>query len=83
MGEKIDEEMTKVLAPFIHKWSSKRHGRMGASLLRSIKLRGVRDLAFLVLRKEGSLMHFAEVAPRKSPLISADLPPPPPSITSL
>ncbi len=37
-------------------------GDWGSAESPSIKIRGMRDLAFLVLRKEGEPMHFADVA---------------------
>lgn len=37
-------------------------GDWGLATSPSIKIRGVRDYAFLVMRKNGSLMHFREVA---------------------
>lgn len=41
-------------------------GEWGMAVSPNIRPRGVRDLAFLVLRKEGSPMHFTEVAQKIS-----------------
>ena len=67
MGEKIDEGNGQSLAQLVQSDGAECHGRMGQGFFSgSIKPRGVRDLAYLVLRKEGSPMHFAEVAKKIS-----------------
>ena len=60
--EKIDEEMAKVWLNLSKVVGQNAMGEWGRASSPSVKPRGVRDLAFLVLRKEGSPMHFAEVA---------------------
>lgn len=62
MKKKIDEEI-------IHSWlkiskivGQNNFGEWGFAQSANIRPRGMRDLAFLVLRKQGSPMHFSEVA---------------------
>ena len=64
--EKIDEEMAKVWLNLSKVVGQNAMGEWGRASSPSVKPRGVRDLAFLVLRKEGSPMHFAEVAKKIS-----------------
>ena len=66
VGEKIDEEMAKVWLNLSKMVGQNAMGEWGRASSPSVKPRGVRDLAFLVLRKEGSPMHFAEVAKKIS-----------------
>ena len=66
VGEKIDEEMAKVWLNLSKVMGQNAMGEWGMASSPSIKPRGVRDLAYLVLRKEGSPMHFAEVAKKIS-----------------
>ena len=64
--EKIDEEMAKVWLNLSKVVGQNAMGEWGRASSPSVKPRGVRDLAFLVLRKEGSPMHFVEVAKKIS-----------------
>ncbi|MEK7131013.1 MAG: sigma factor-like helix-turn-helix DNA-binding protein [Patescibacteria group bacterium] len=62
VGEIIDEEVAKAWLNLSKVLSQNAMGEWGRAVSPSINPRGVRDLAFLVLRKEGSPMHFVEVA---------------------
>lgn len=64
--EKIDEEMAKVWLNLSKVVGQNAMGEWGKVSSPSISPRGVRDLAYLVLRKEGSPMHFVEVAKKIS-----------------
>lgn len=64
--EKIDEEMAKVWLNLSKVVGQNAMGEWGKVSSPSISPRGVRDLAYLVLRKEGSPMHFIEVAKKIS-----------------
>lgn len=70
VGEKIDEEMAKVWLNLSKMVGQNAMGEWGKVSSPSISPRGVRDLAYLVLRKEGSPMHFAEVAKKISSYFS-------------
>lgn len=64
--EKIDEEMAKIWLNLSKIVGQNSMGEWGRTSSPNIKPRGVRDLAFLVLRKEHSPMHFVEVADKIS-----------------
>ena len=68
--EKIDEEMAKVWLNLSKVVGQNAMGEWGRASSPSISPRGVRDLAYLVLRKEGSPMHFVEVAKKISSYFS-------------
>ena len=68
--EKIDEEMARVWLNLSKVVGQNAMGEWGKVSSPSISPRGVRDLAYLVLRKEGSPMHFAEVADKISSYFS-------------
>lgn len=61
-GERVSEEVAKAWLNISKVIGQNEMGEWGKSVSPSINPRGVRDLAFLVLRKEGSPMHFIEVA---------------------
>lgn len=60
--EKIRDEIIRSWLAISKIINSNPLGEWGLASSPYIKPRGVRDLAFLVLRKQGSPMHFAEVA---------------------
>lgn len=62
VGESVNEEVAKAWLNISKVIGQNEMGEWGKSVSPSINPRGVRDLAFLVLRKEGSPMHFVEVA---------------------
>lgn len=63
MSEKYkNEEIAKRWLMISKKISKNPLGEWGKSTSSSIKTRGVKDYAFLVMRKHGSPMHFREVA---------------------
>lgn len=62
VGEKINDDIAQSWLNISKIIASNALGEWGYSYSPNIKPRGVRDLAFLVLRKEGSPMHFTEVA---------------------
>lgn len=62
INDKISEEIARSWLNISKIVAANPLGDWGHSMSPSIKPRGVRDLAFLVLRKEGSPMHFIEVA---------------------
>ena len=62
MGEDIDSEIVKNWLNLSKVVGQNAMGEWGRASSPSIRPRGVRDLAYLVLRKEGSPMHFAEAA---------------------
>lgn len=66
IGENIDGEMARVWLNLSKMVGQNAMGEWGRLSSPSIRPRGVRDLAFLVLRKEGSPMHFAKVADKIS-----------------
>jgi len=66
MLEKIRDEIVRSWLAISKIISSNPMGEWGLASSPHIKPRGVRDLAFLVLRKEGSPMHFTEVAKKIS-----------------
>lgn len=57
-----DEEIAKRWLRMSKKLSKNPLGEWGKSTSSSIKTRGVKDYAFLMMRKHGSPMHFREVA---------------------
>jgi len=57
-----DEELAKRWLSISKKISKNKLGEWGVSESPNVKTRGIRDLAYLVLRKHGSPMHFSEVA---------------------
>jgi len=57
-----NEEMTRRWLSMSKKISKNPLGEWGKSTSSSIKTRGVKDFAFLMMRKHGSPMHFREVA---------------------
>ncbi|MFA5987836.1 MAG: sigma factor-like helix-turn-helix DNA-binding protein [Candidatus Paceibacterota bacterium] len=57
-----DEEMARRWLSISKKISRNKLGEWGVAHSPNIKTRGIRDLAYLVLRKHGSPMHFSEVA---------------------
>ena len=57
-----DEEIAKRWLHMSKKLSKNPLGEWGKSTSSSIKTRGVKDYAFLMMRKHGSPMHFREVA---------------------
>ena len=57
-----NEELAKRWIHISKKIGKNALGEWGISLSPNIKVRGIRDLAYLVLRKHGSPMHFREVA---------------------
>ncbi|MCK6463036.1 MAG: HTH domain-containing protein [Candidatus Pacebacteria bacterium] len=65
-GENISEEVARRWLNISKVIGANALGEWGLSVSPSIKPRGVRDLAYLVLRKEGSPMHFTEVAQKIS-----------------
>ena len=64
--EKIDEKMARIWLNLSKIVGQNAMGEWGKTSSPNIKPRGVRDLAFLVLRKENSPMHFEEVADKIS-----------------
>lgn len=61
-GESVNEDIAKAWLNISKVIGQNAMGEWGRTVSPSINPRGVRDLAFLVLRKEGSPMHFVEVA---------------------
>ncbi len=57
-----DEELAKRWLSISKKISRNKLGEWGVSHSPNVKTRGIRDLAYLILRKHGSPMHFSEVA---------------------
>ncbi|RJQ30179.1 hypothetical protein C4572_04405 [Candidatus Parcubacteria bacterium] len=66
LGEDISENIARSWLNLSKVISSNPMGEWGFAMSPSIKPRGVRDLAYLILRKEGSPMHFMEVAKKIS-----------------
>jgi hypothetical protein len=66
MLEKIRDEIIRSWLTISKIVSSNPMGEWGLASSPNIKPRGVRDLAFLILRKQGSPMHFTEVAQKIS-----------------
>lgn len=62
VGIKVDDSVIRSWLSLSKVVGSNALGEWGNSMSANIKPRGVRDLAFLVLRKEGTPMHFQEVA---------------------
>ena len=62
VGEKINDDIARSWLNISKIITSNALGEWGYSSSPNIRPRGMRDLAFLVLRKEGSPMHFMEVA---------------------
>ena len=62
VGESINEEVARTWLNLSKVIGQNAMNEWGRTVSPSINPRGVRDLAFLVLRKEGSPMHFVEVA---------------------
>ncbi|MDP3901968.1 MAG: sigma factor-like helix-turn-helix DNA-binding protein [bacterium] len=62
IGVKIDENTLRSWLSLSKVVGSNALGEWGHRMSANIKPRGVRDLAFLVLRKEGTPMHFQEVS---------------------
>ncbi|TSD02098.1 MAG: Uncharacterized protein Athens071424_194 [Parcubacteria group bacterium Athens0714_24] len=60
--EKVNEEILRSWLNLSHVIASNPMGEWGLSSSPSISPRGVKDLTFLILRKQGSAMHFSEVA---------------------
>ncbi len=60
--KKIDEEIIRSWLKISKVISQNNFGEWGFAQSSNIRPRGMRDLAFLVLRKQGSPMHFNEVA---------------------
>jgi hypothetical protein len=57
-----NEELAKRWIKMSKKVGKNALGEWGVSLSPNIRVRGIRDLAYLVLRRHGSPMHFREVA---------------------
>ncbi len=57
-----DGEMAKRWLSISKKISKNKLGEWGVSNSPNVKTRGIRDLAYLILRRHGSPMHFSEVA---------------------
>jgi len=57
-----DEELAKRWLKLSKKIGKNNLGEWGISNSPNIKTRGIRDLAYLILRRHGSPMHFSEVA---------------------
>lgn len=57
-----DEELAKRWLSISKRISRNKLGEWGVAHSPNVKTRGIRDLAYLVLRKHGSPMHFSEVA---------------------
>jgi len=65
-GESVDSDTVRTWLNLSKMLGQNAMGEWGRASSPSIRPRGVRDLAYLVLRKEGSPMHFAEVAKKIS-----------------
>lgn len=70
MLEKVRDEIVRSWLAISKIISSNPMGEWGLASSPNIKPRGVRDLAFLILRKQGSPMHFTEVAKKISQYFS-------------
>ncbi len=70
MLEKIRDEIVRSWLTISKIISSNSMGEWGLASSPNIKPRGVRDLAFLILKKQGSPMHFTEVAKKISQYFS-------------
>lgn len=57
-----DEELAKRWLKLSKKIGKNNLGEWGISSSPNVKTRGIRDLAYLILRRHGSPMHFSEVA---------------------
>ena len=66
LEEEVEDEIARIWLNMSKIVGANSLGDWGHSSSPSIKPRGVRDLAFLVLRKEGTPMHFIEVAKKIS-----------------
>ncbi len=66
MGESVDSDTARTWLNLSKILGQNAMGEWGRASSPSIRPRGVRDLAYLVLRKEGSPMHFAEAAKKIS-----------------
>ncbi len=63
LGEEVrDEEIVKRWLRLSKKIDSNPLGEWGRADSKSVRVRGVKDYAFLVMRRHGSPMHFREVA---------------------
>ena len=65
-GESVNNDTARIWLNLSKMLGQNAMGEWGMAASPSVKPRGVRDLAYLVLRKEGSPMHFGEVAKKIS-----------------
>jgi hypothetical protein len=59
---KVDKDMVKRWLSFSKSLSANKLGEWGRASSPNVKTRGVKDYAYLVMRRHGSPMHFREVA---------------------